>query len=369
MTIPIHHNKKITGRRGALRLGFVPLVDCAPIIVAQELEFFLKYNVEVALHRELGWASIRDKIIFGELEAAHAIAAMPLAATLGLGSIPCDCLTGIVLNLHGNAITLSNRLWALGVRDGHSLKEYTARTRTKKIVTLGVVYPFSSHRHLLRQWLAANKIDADRDVQLVVVPPPQMVSNIKSGNLDGFCVGEPWNSVAVQSNLGWCAATSAELSPGHPEKVLMVKRDFAEQRPDEHLGMIAALIDASEFCAAPYNNEKLIELLARPEYVGISPDILRRSICGPFNFGHGTSRPVTDFCVFHPEQAAEPSSNKAAWTLEVVRASGFCKEPSRVNAALSARVFCLDIYKKAQVLRSNLRTSTYTRNEKHLIFT
>lgn len=199
-----------------IRLGFVPLTDCAPLVMAAELGLFEKYGLRVTLHRELGWASIRDKIIFGELDAAHALAAMPLAATLGLGSVRSKCLTALVLNLHGNAITLSNELWRQGVRDGASLREETKRWRGQRVLTLGVVYPFSSHRHLLRKWLAAHSINPDRDVRMVVVPPPQMASNLKAGNLDGFCVGEPWNSAVVQLRAG--------ASPSVPNWLLTTRR-------------------------------------------------------------------------------------------------------------------------------------------------
>src|ERR1019366_4359180 len=216
-----------------LRLGFVPLTDCAPLVMAEELGLFHKFGLNVALSRELGWATIRDKIIHRELDAAHALAAMPVAATLGLGSIACDCLTALVLNLNGNAITLANDLWKRGVRDGKTLREEIVRSRREKTYTFGVVFPFSSHRHLLRRWFAANGIDSERDVRIVVVPPPQMVANLKAGNLDGFCVGEPWNSVAVQSRVGWIAATSSELDSQHPEKVLMVRGDFAAKRSEE----------------------------------------------------------------------------------------------------------------------------------------
>ena len=135
-----------------LRLGFVPLTDCAPLVVAQELGLFKKYGLRVVLSRELGWATIRDKVIHGELEAAHAVAGMPVAATLGLNSVPCDCLTALVLNLNGNAITLSQDLWNRGVRDGATLRAEIARTRGKKTFTFGVVYSFSSHHYLLRNW-------------------------------------------------------------------------------------------------------------------------------------------------------------------------------------------------------------------------
>src|SRR5262249_5884174 len=158
----------------------------------------------------------------GELDAAHAVAGMPFAATLGLGSEQCDCVAGLVLNLHGNAITLSNELWQLTGNGRGGLRALVAETRGRRMVTFGVVAQFPSHHHLMRQWLAAAGVNPDRDVRLVVVPPPQMVAHLKAGHIDGFCVGEPRNSVAVQSRVGCVAATSAELDPGHAEKVLMV---------------------------------------------------------------------------------------------------------------------------------------------------
>src|SRR5436305_1887532 len=162
-----------------LRLGFVPLTDCAPLIMAQELGLFRKYGLLVALHRELGWATIRDKIIYGELDAAHALAAMPVAATLGLSSIRCDCVIGLVLNLHGNAVTLANDLRKRGVRDGASLRKAIMETRKDKTLTFAAVAPYSSHLFLLRTWLASHGIVPGQDVRIVIVPPPQMVANLK----------------------------------------------------------------------------------------------------------------------------------------------------------------------------------------------
>jgi ABC-type nitrate/sulfonate/bicarbonate transport system substrate-binding protein len=339
--------------KSALRVGFVPLTDCAPLVMARELGLFKKYGLRVALSRELGWATVRDKIIHGELDAAHALAAMPVAATLGLGSVPCDCLTALVLNLNGNAITLSDDLWKRGVRDGKSLREEIRRARREKIYTFGAVFPFSSHRHLLRQWFAAHGIDPERDVRIVIVPPPQMAANLKAGNLDGFCVGEPWNSVAVQSGAGWIAATSVELDAGHPEKVLMVRHDFAAKRGEEHIALIAALLEACEYCDAPENHDEIISTLARPEYAGVSEAALRHGIEGALDFGHGASRRVEDFCLFHRRDANEPSGDKAAWVLELVRTSGLCPEPSALNFALARKVFRPDIFERARRLRSS----------------
>lgn len=352
-----------------LRLGFVPLTDCAPLVMAHELGLFRKYGLTVRLCRELGWASIRDKIIHGELDAAHAVAAMPLAATLGLGSVACDCLTALVLNLHGNAITLSQDLWRRGVRDAGTLREEIVRSRREKTFTFGAVFSFSSHRHLLREWLAAAGIDPERDVRIVIVPPPQMPANLQAGNLDGFCAGEPWNSMAVQARVGWCAAVSAELDPGHPEKVLMVRRDFAEERGEEHLALLAAVLEACEFCQAPENHKEIIATLSRPEYVDAPAAILRRGLGGPYDFGQGSARLVRDFCIFHGNDANEPSPEKAARMFDMMRASGLCPEPSKLNSALGRRVYRQDIFCQARHLREKQRQYEPARSKGHLIHT
>ncbi len=344
-----------------VRVGFVPLTDCAPLVMAQELGLFRKFGLRVTLERELGWATVRDKIIYGELEAAHALAAMPLAATLGLGSIACDCLTALVLNLHGNAITLSNDLWQRGVRDGHTLREEIKRLQPKTTLTFGVVFPISSHRHLLRKWLSAHGVDAERDVQIVVVPPPQMAANLKAGNLDGFCAGEPWNSVAAQSRAGWCVAASAQLDPGHPEKVLMVRNEFAMRRPNEHRALIAALLAACEFCAAPENLERIVTTLARPEFVGVPAEVLRRGLEGRVDLGRENLQAVPDFCVFHGRSANEPDGQKAAWALGLMQASGLCPRPAELDVALARKVFRPDIFEEA--IRLTRETTNPTQHE------
>ena len=366
MSKKIQTSKSYSASR-VIRLGFVPLTDCAPLVVAQELGLFKKYGLDVELSRELGWATIRDKIIHNELEAAHALAAMPVAATLGLGSMPCDCLTALVLNLNGNAITLSNDLWKRGVRDGKTLREEIIRARREKVFTFGVVFPYSSHRHLLRHWLAMNGIDPERDVRIVVVPPPQMVANLKAGNLDGFCVGEPWNSVAVQSRAGWIAATSMELSALHPEKVLMVRSDFAAKRSKDHIALVAALLEACEFCDAPKNHEEIVALLARPEFVGVREHTLRCGISGELDLGHGRVRTMSDFCIFHRDHANEPSGDKAAWTLDLLRASGLCPEPSVISFACAKKTFSLEIFEKALALRNSTQSQNEIESEKQLL--
>src|SRR3954471_10715194 len=169
-----------------LRIGFLALTDAAPFVAAQELGFFARYQLEVQLRREIGWATIREKIIYGELDAAHAPAPMLWSAQLGLGCPPCDVLTALVLNLHGNAITLSRALWMAGVRDGATLRDHARTHRPRQPLTFGVVFPFSSHHLLLRDWLRSAGFDPDRDVRIVVVPPAQMFRNLAAQTVDGF---------------------------------------------------------------------------------------------------------------------------------------------------------------------------------------
>jgi ABC-type nitrate/sulfonate/bicarbonate transport system substrate-binding protein len=340
-----------------LRVGFVPLTDCAPLVMAEELGLYKKYGLNVRLHRELGWASIRDKVVYGELDAAHAIAGLPFAATLGLGSMKCDCLTGLVMNLNGNGITLSNPLARRGVTDAASLRAEVQRLRGERTMTFGIVSPVSSHHFLLRAWLASAGINPDRDVRIVVVPPPQMVANLRAGNLDGFCVGEPWNSVAVQSRVGVCVAVSAELDPGHPEKVLMVRQDFAEAREEDHLALLAAVLDACHYCDEPENHERIIEVLSRPQYVGVSAESLRCGITGRFDFGGGVVRNVSDFNAFHRYDANEPSGDKAAWVMNRLRASGIGLEGNQFNFSLGRQIFRADIFEKAMRLRVSVNAT------------
>ncbi len=339
-------------RKSPLRLGFVALTDSAPLVMAEELGLFHAHGLEVELHREIGWASIRDKVIYGELEAAQAPAGLLASATFGLGSMQAECLTGLVLSLHGNAITLAQSLWRDGVRDGATLRREIARGRRK--FTFGVVHPFSSHNILLRTWLSSHEIEPCSDVRIVVVPPTQMHRNLKAGHLDGYCVGEPWNSVAVAAKTGWCVATSADLAPGHMEKVLMVRRDFSESFEGEHLALIAALLEACRFCEAPENREQVIETLARSRYVGASANTLRMSMAGSFDYGNGRIEEQLAMHVFAGGKANEPSANQAHWLIEGLRANGIIADP----LPRARDCFRADIFKQAaELLPDALLTS------------
>jgi len=340
--------KNIPARPRPIRLGFVALSDSAPIIMAKELGLYAKYGLAVELHREVGWATIRDKVIYGELDAAHAPAGLVVAASCGLGSVQVECLTGLVLNLNGNAITLSQNLWKKGVRDGATLRREI--THGDEHLTFGVVHAYSSHSLLLRQWLRTYRIEPDRDVRIVVVPPAQVHANLKAGHLDGYCVGEPWNSLAVLSKTGWCVATSEEISPRHPEKVLMVRSDLGKRSEREHLLFIAALLESCEFCARPENRERLMETLAEPEYVGVPIQALRMGMAGTFDYGNGRVEKHSSFHLFAGEGVNSPTPDKAAWVVRNLVTSGVVKDPSLIPIEKATDWFRADLFHQAAQL-------------------
>ena len=334
-------------RNRPLRLGYVPLCDAAPLIMAQELGLFAKHGLRVELSREVGWATVRDKLIYRELDAAHAPAGMIFATHFGLGSVVTPCLTALVLNLQGNAITLSESLWGAGVRDGESLARHIRERGPAKPLTLGIVSPWSSHRFLLHRWLRQYGVDPATDVRVVVVPPQQVFANLRAGYLDGYCVGEPWNSLAVLTGKGWCAATSADIAPMHPEKALMVRRDFAEERGEEHLALVAALYEACRFCDGPEHRERVMETLAESPYINAPIQALRMSMAGTFDFGHGRTEKMANFHHFHRGAANPPTPSKAGWVLAQMHECHLLPDPALVDAGVIDESFRLDLFEAA----------------------
>jgi len=331
-----------------LRLGFLALTDAAPLVAAQELGLFAHYGLRVQLSREAGWATIRDKVLFGDLDAAPAPAPMLWAAQLGLGCAPTEVCTGLVLNLHGNAITLSHRLRAAGVTDADTLRVEALRRRGENKLTFGVVFPFSSHHLLLRQWLQAAGLDAERDVRIAIVPPAQMFRNLAAGTLDGYCAGEPWNTLAVQSNEGWCPAWSSALAPGHVEKVLLVRADFARHRAAEHTALIAALAHAAAWCDEPNHRNQLTEMLAAPTYLNLPAKVIAPALLGRFACGDGRVESVPDFHVFSRGDASAPTPGRAAALQAELVSAGLVPRPL-LYPSLPRRLFREDLYREAIV--------------------
>lgn len=347
--------------RPRLTLGFIPLTDCAPLIMAQELGLFARNGLEVVLSREPSWANIRDKVCCGLLDGGQMLAGMPLAATLGADAFQMPMVTAFSMSLNGNAITVSCDLYQrlleidpnlcrVGFpQDAGPLKALLQSQRSLggRPLRFAMVFPSSTHNYLLRYWLASSGIDPDRDVDLCVVPPPQMVAHLREGLIDGYCVGEPWNALAVEEGVGCTLISSYEIWNNHPEKVLGVTRDWSERHPATHQAMLVSLIQAARWLDEPGNRTQAAAVLSRPEYVNVPSHILLAGLGGTFRFRRDEApRHFPDFHVFHRYAANFPWISHAEWFVSQMRRWGQIKRPVDARAIASA-VYRPDLYRRA----------------------
>jgi nitrate/nitrite transport system ATP-binding protein len=300
-----------------LDIGFMPLSDAAPLVVAKEMGFFEKHGLtQVNLIREPSWKAIIDGMTDKTLDAAQMVAGLPLAMTLGLGgAAPCPIASALTLSRNGNAITLDKRYFNQGVRTLADLKAAIANN-PDHVPTLGIVHPASMQNLMLRYWLASAGIDPYEAVNLVVIPPSQMVSNLIGGNIDGFCAGEPWNTRAVQEGHGFMIATDLEVWPSHPEKVLGVRNGWAEEYPQTHIALVKALLEACEYCDDRRHRTDIAQLLTKPEYIGTNLEYIRPGFIDPLDRGMGEppASPLR-YHQFHVDQSNFPSRAEGLWIL------------------------------------------------------
>lgn len=308
-----------------VHLGFIPLVDSAPLIIAQQKGFFADHGLDVDLHREVSWANIRDRTIYGHFQAAQMLGPMPIAASLGLGHLKVNMIAPMALGLGGNAVTVSTDVLAsmramdpsltLGnpTSVGQALAKSVAERKQKgsEQLVFAVVYPFSAHNYELRYWLAASGIHPDYDVHFTAVPPSQMVAALKDGHIDGFCVGEPWSSLAGQENVGQAIISKSNIWPGCSEKVLGMRADWAEAHPEIVDALIIGLDTACAWCEAGENHGELAEILAKPEYVGTTAKTILRSLDG--NVIEGAPVGEAAFMNFHANAANVPWAGQGLW--------------------------------------------------------
>ena len=331
-----------------LEIGFIPLTDCAPLVVAQEKGFFEEQGLaKVNLVREPSWKAISEGIEDQSLDAAQMVAGMPLAMTLGTNkkqSLPI--VTALVLSRNGNAITLNRSFLDRGVTSLSDLKADLQLT-PDKIHSFGMVHPASMHNLMLRYWLASGGIDPDEDINLIRIPPPQMIANLKAGNIDGYCVGEPWNSRAISAELGYAIATDLDIWPGHPEKVLGVREDWVQKYPKTHLALVKALLKASEYCDDRRNREEIAQLLSQAQYLGTDIDNIRPGFIDAYNLGIGEEpEQLLRYNQFFIEQSTCPGRMEALWILTQLARWGYTPFPRNWIEILD-RVRRPDLYSEA----------------------
>ena len=334
--------------------AFVPLVDCAVLVAAREQGFAAEAGLDLVLVKEPSWASLRDHLCLGHVDCAHALAPLPVALTLGVGHVQVECMAPFVLGRGGNAVTVSSRLFdemlanapEPGVADpaaaGRALAAVVRQRPTP--LTLGVVFPFSNHNFDLRYWLAAAGIHPDRDVRLVAIPPPLMVESLQAGLVDGYCVGEPWNSLAVARGLGRILVTQSQLFPRKAEKVLAMRTALAD-RSQVLAKLLRALTAAASWADDPANHATLAACLARPEYVGLPCEIIAAALDGRLALGSGAATRQHDFIYFHRFAANAPRAADGLWVYaQMVRWGQLAASRSAENAA--AGVFRPDLYRQ-----------------------
>lgn len=344
-----------------VRLGFIPLTDCAVLVTAQEMGFFARHGLEVDLMREPSWANIRDKLDSGALDGAHLLAPMALVAGQDIpGAGVQPLVTAFSLGLNGNAITVSRALYARMVEaDPKAMAEQPCTARALKAVveadqragraplTFATVFTFSAHDLQLRDWLCAAGIDPDRDVRLVVIPPPQMADHLEAGLIDGYCVGEPWNSQAVARGVGCIVISGHEFWNNAPEKVLGVTRDWAEAHPRKHGALLMALLEAAQWLDAPAHRETAAAWLAEETYVRAPLDAVRCAMTGQMVYVPGEApRALPDFHVFHRYAANFPWRSHAVWFLAQMARWGRIARPADA-LAMAREVYRPDLYRAA----------------------
>jgi len=279
------------GRSPPLRVGFVPLTDAAPLVVAHEQGYFADEGLRVRLERQIGWGNIRDKLTFGQLDAAHALLGMPLLSVLGREPFAEPLVAVMNLGVGADAITFGRRLSEAGVATAAGLAEWCRGGRV--VPVLAHVFGCSVHHYLLRAWLAAGGVNPDRDVRLCVLPPPQVGRHLEKEYIDGYCCGEPYNTVAATAGYAKLVAVTTDVVPGHPEKVLAVTRRWADHHPDVLPRMCRAVLRGLQFCDDDRNLPAVAETLARPEYLAVPAGAVHRSLTLLRTFsGPGAARAV-----------------------------------------------------------------------------
>lgn len=309
--------------RYEITAGFLPLLDSALLVVAREKGFAEEQSIELTLMREHSWATIRDRLAVGHFDVAHSLAPMPIACNLGLTVPALQMVVPMALGLGGNGVTVSGDLWRQmadcgatadldAKASGVALRQVIGRRGGDRL-RFGVVHAYSGHNYELRYWLSASGIDPDRDLDIVVLPPPDMGDALQSGVIDGYCAGEPWNTFGVLRSGGRLATVKAAIWKSSPEKVLGVNARWAEAHPEALEALLRALYNASLWCSRPENRAELAGLLARPAYIDRSSEFLMPALSGILPTGDGETQTVWDFFVPHAKAATFPWKSHALW--------------------------------------------------------
>ncbi len=332
-----------------VRIGFIPLTDCASVVMASVLGFDKKYGVKIVPTKEASWAGVRDKLVNGELDMAHVLYGLVYGVHLGVGGPKKDMAVLMTLNQNGQAITLSKKLADKGAVDIGTLAK--AMAAEKREYTFAQTFPTGTHAMWLYYWLAAGGVNPMKDAKVITVPPPQMVANMRVGNMDGYCVGEPWNHRAILDGIGITAVTTQDIWKDHPEKVLGANADFVKKHPNTCRAVIAAVLEAGRWIDASLSNKmKMAEVIADKAYVNTSVDAINQRILGRYQNGLGKTWDDPNHMKFYADGAVNfPYLSDGMWFLTQHKRWGLLK--SRPDyLAVAKQINQVELYKQGAAL-------------------
>jgi nitrate/nitrite transport system substrate-binding protein len=333
-----------------IRLGFIPLTDCAPIVMAKELGLFKKYGVNVEVTKEASWANVRDKILTGELDGAHCLFSMPFSVYTGVGGkAGSEMKIAMILNNNGQAITLSKEFCGkVGFKQMNKLAPAVdARLKAGKEVTFAGTFPGGTHDIWLRYWLAAAGV-SQKTSKIITIPPPQMVANMKVGNMDGFCVGEPWNGVAVKQNIGFTQIATQDIWEHHPEKALVVNKKFSETRREDLKKVMMAVLEACKWLDNRANRKRASEIIGRAPYVNAPADVIEARLMGDYNLGcdQGTEIYTNNYMLYHRNGETNfPRKSYGIWFMTQYVRFDYLQEAPDYNG-IAEKLIMQDLYRE-----------------------
>ena len=328
-----------------VKVGFIPLTDCASVVIASVMKFDEKYGIKIIPSKEASWAAVRDKLVNGELHAAHVLYGLVYGVHMGIGGPKKDMSVLMTLNNNGQAITLSNQFKDKGVTTGETLKKLI--DTDKRGYTFAQTFPTGTHAMWLNYWLANYGIDPYKDVKNITVPPPQMVANMRVGNMDGFCVGEPWGNRAIADKIGFTAVTTQDIWKDHPEKVLGTTAEFTDKYPNTSRAMIMAVLEASKYIDTMANRRGVAEIIADKSYVNCPVDIIDQRMEGKYEDGLGKKWSDPNYMKFHSDGAVNfPYLSDGMWFLTQHKRWGLIKEDPDY-LAVAKQINKIDLYKQA----------------------
>ena len=331
-----------------IKIGIIALTDCSPFVVAAEKGFFKKFGINATINKGASWAAIRDNLIHGDIAATHLLLGMPFAFTMGLGgSTKTPVIAPWIVNRNGQGITLKSDFKGKISNDPKALKPFADEAKAKgNPLTFAMTFPPGTHAMWLRYYLAAGGIHPDKDVNLVTIPPPQMVQNMSIGKMDGFCVGEPWNARAISEGIGYTSMSTQDIWKDHPEKVCAFTEEFATKNPKTVKAVLKALHEASVWLDEMGNREEQCDIVSAANYINCPKDLILGRLQGKYDYGDGRTKQDDHYMIFSKRNCNYPQAKYGMWYLSQFRRWGMIEEAPDYGAVVK-QVLRADIYEEA----------------------